>query len=114
MHTCALHSSCSLWVALEGIYCSSHPPVSCFQPAVRPQDPAALAPGSQHPKGSPHYDPTDTEAECMGALSHLLQLSRSFPGAEVDEVETGPEKDGRGMGETRYWFGPDTSVCLGV
>ena len=108
MHTCALHSSCSLWVALEGIYCSARSPLSCLQPVIRSQNPAALAPRTQHPKGSSHYCPADTEAEPG------LQLSQSSPGTEVDEVETSPEEDGQVMGETRYRFGPDVGVCSGI
>lgn len=94
MHTCTLHSSCSLWVALEGIYCSSHSPLFCHQPVIRSQDPAALTPRTQHQKGSSHYDPADTEAESMGALSPGLQLSQSSPDIEVDEVEGCAEEDG--------------------
>lgn len=91
MYTCALHSSCSFWVALDWIYCSSCSPLSCLQPVIRSQDLAALAPRTQHSRGSSHYDLADTEAECMSALSPGLQLSQSSPGTEVDKVETYPE-----------------------
>lgn len=114
MHASALHSSCYLWLALEGIYHSSHSPLSCLQPVVRSQDPTALAPRTQHPKGSAHCDPAGTEAECMAVLSPGLQLPQSSPGTEADEVEKCPEEDGRGMGETTYRFGPGVGVCSGI
>lgn len=50
---CFLLSSYSPWVALKRSYCSSHSPLSSFQPDSRPQDPAVLAavPRTHHPKG---------------------------------------------------------------
>lgn len=79
-----------------------------------PDSSQSLDPQTRHPAASPHYDPTDTEAECMGALSPGLQLSQSFCGAQVDEVESCPEEDAQGVGERRYRFGPDVRVCSGT